>query len=114
MQPEHRPAPAFEKAREWAREQERLLTEPQRLTFDALRNRQAKEREVKQQRLDRTRAELSERAKKQKPKPELALKLPVRVIDPQTRRLARLAIANEKRLERLDTRHQTEKTQALK
>lgn len=113
-QPEHRVGPAFEKAREWAREQERLLTERQRDVYNALRHRQAKERELKEKRLDGIRAELREREKNKKPKAELALKPPVRVIDPETRRLARTAISNEKRLERLEQRHQTEAVNALK
>jgi len=113
-QPEHPLRPAFEKAREWAREQERQLTEQQRLVHDALRHRQAKELKSQKERLDRVRAELAEGDKRRKPKPELALKPPVRVADPQTRRLARLAIAHEKRLERLEQRHQTEAINALK
>lgn len=113
FQPEHPLAPAFEKAREWAREQQRLLTERQREVFNALRHRQAKERELKEKRLDGIRAELREREKNKKPKAELALKPPVRVIDPETRRLARRAMAVEKRLERLDAGHQREATKVL-
>jgi hypothetical protein len=113
MQPEHPIGPAFEKAREWTREQERLLTERQREVYDALKHRQAKEREIRQKWLDGVREQLREREKNQKPKPELALKPPVRVADPEIRRLARLAIANEKRLERLDARHQGEAVKIL-
>lgn len=113
FQPEHPVGPAFEKAREWAREQERLLTQRQREVFNALRHRQNKEREIKERRLDGIRAELRERDKNRKPKAELALKPPVRVIDPETRRLARRAMAAEKRLERLDGQHQRETTKVL-
>ena len=113
MQPEHPLRPAFEKAIEWAREQEKMLTERQRQVFEAMKHRQAKEREIRQQWLDGVRKELREREKNQKPKPELALKPPVLANDPQTRRLARLAIANEKRLERLDARHQGEAVKML-
>jgi hypothetical protein len=111
--PEHPLGPAFEKAREWAREQERLLTRHQREAFAALRHRQAKEREIRQKWLDGARAQLREREKNQKAKAELALKPPMRVADPETRRLARLAIANEKRLERLDARHHAEAVKLL-
>lgn len=113
MQPEHPLRPAFEKAIEWAREQEKLLNKRQREVFEAMKHRQAKEREIRQKWLDGVRKELREREKNQKPRPELALKPPVQVNDPQTRRLARLAIANEKRLERLDTRHQGEAIKML-
>jgi hypothetical protein len=112
-QPEHPLRPAFDKAIGWAREQEKLLSERQRQVFEALKHRQAKEREIRQKWLDGAREALREREKNQKPKAELALKPPARVQDPETRRLARLAIANEKRLERLDTRHQTERVKAL-
>lgn len=112
-QPEHPLRPAFEKAIEWAREQEKLLTSRQRQVFEAMKHRQAKEREIRQKWLDGVRKELREREKKQKPKPEFALKPPVQVNDPQVRRLARLAIANEKRLERLDARHQGETVKLL-
>jgi hypothetical protein len=113
MQPEHPLAPAFEKALEWAREQERLLTERQREVYEALKHRQAKEREIRQKWLDGVREQLREREKNQKPKAELVLKPPVHVNDPETRRLARLAIANEKRLERLDGRHRAEAVKML-
>jgi 1,2-phenylacetyl-CoA epoxidase catalytic subunit len=72
-----------------------------------------KERKIRQKWLDGVRKELREREKNQKPKPDLALKPPVLVNDPQTRRLARLAIANEKRLERLDGRHHGEAVKML-
>jgi hypothetical protein len=114
IQPEHALKPAFEKAREWAREQEKLLTQRQRDVYDALKHRQAKEREIRQKWLDGVREQLREREKNQKPKPELALKPPVHVADPEIRRLARLAIANEKRLERLDARHHGETVKMLK
>ena len=114
MQPEHPLRPAFEKAIEWAREQEKLLNTRQREVFEALKHRQAKEREIRQKWLDGVRKELREREKNQKPKPELALKPPVLVNDPQTRRLARLAIANEKRLERLDARHQARRSRCCR
>lgn len=113
IEPAHPLKPAFEKAIEWAREQERLLSKRQREVFEAMKNRQAKEREIRQKWLDGVRAELREREKSQKPKAELKLNPPVLVTDPQTRRLARLAIANEKRLERLDTRHQSETIKVL-
>lgn len=113
MQPERPLRPAFEKAIEWAREQEKLLNARQREVFEAMKHRQAKEREIRQKWLDGVRKELREREKNQKPKPDLALKPPVLVNDPQTRRLARLAIANEKRLERLDARHQGEAVKML-
>jgi hypothetical protein len=114
MQPENPLRPAFEKALEWAREQERQLTERQREVYEALKHRQAKEREIRQKWLDGVREQLREREKNRKPKPELALKPPVHVNDPETRRLARLAIANEKRLERLDVRHHGEAIKMLK
>lgn len=113
MQPEHPLKPAFEKALEWAREQERLLTERQREVYEALKHRQGKEREIRQKWLDGVRDQLREREKNRKPKAELALKPPVLVNDPETRRLARLAIANEKRLERLDARHHGEAVKML-
>jgi hypothetical protein len=81
--------------------------------FEALKHRQGKEREIRQKWLDGVRAELREREKNQKAKADLALRPPARVADPQTRRLARLAISNEKRLERLDARHQTEAVKTL-
>jgi hypothetical protein len=43
----------------------------------------------------------------------IVLKPPVRVFDPETRRLARRAIASEKRLERLDARHHIEAIRML-
>ena len=113
MQPEHPLKPAFKKAIEWAREQERLLTVRQREVFTALRHRQAKEREIRQKWLDGVRAELRERQRSQKAKADLALNPPVRVADERTQRLARLAIANEKRLERLDARHHAEAIKLL-
>ena len=113
MQPENPLRPAFEKAREWAREQEKLLSDRQRQVFEAMKHRQAKEREIRQKWLDGVREQLREREKNQKPKADLALRPPVRVDDPEVRRLARLAIANEKRLERLDTRHQGEAVKML-
>ncbi len=96
-----------------AREQERQLTERQRDVYDALKHRQAKEREIRQKWLNGVREQLREREKHQKPKPELALKPPVHVNDPEVRRRARLAIANEKRLERLDARHHGEAIKML-
>lgn len=113
MQPEHALRPAFEKAIEWAREQERLMTQRQREVFEALKHRQAKEREIRQKWLDGVREQLREREKNRKPKAELALKPPVHVNDPQTQRLARLAIINEKRLERMDARQQGEAVKML-
>lgn len=113
MEPEHPLKPAFEKALEWAREQERQLTKRQRDVFEALKHRQAKEREIRQKWLDGVRAQLRERDKDRKAKAELKLNPPARVADPEIRRLARLAIANEKRLERLDTRHQSETIKIL-
>jgi hypothetical protein len=113
MQPEHPLKPAFEKAIEWAREQEKLLNERQRQVFAAMKIRQTKEREIRQKWLDGVRRELREREKNQKPKADLVLRPPVQVEDPQIRRLARLAIANEKRLERLDARHHTEAIKIL-
>jgi hypothetical protein len=113
MEPEHPLKPAFEKALEWAREQERLLTKRQREVYDALKHRQAKEREIRQKWLDGVRAQLRERDKDRKAKAELKLNPPARVADPETRRLARLAIANEKRLERLENRHQSETIKIL-
>ncbi|MFM9850232.1 MAG: hypothetical protein ACKVP3_24130 [Hyphomicrobiaceae bacterium] len=113
-QPENPLRPAFEKAREWAREQERLLNDRQRQVFEAMKHRQATEREIRQKWLDGARDALREREKSKKPKAELVLNPPVRVADPETRRLARLAIANEKRLERLDQRHESESIKMLK
>lgn len=113
MEPEHPLKPAFEKAREWAREQEKLLGTRQREVFEAMKHRQTKEREIRQKWLDGVRTQLREREKNQKPKAKLELNPPVRVADTETRRLARLAIANEKRLERLDTRHHTEAIKML-
>jgi len=112
--PEHPLAPAFEKAREWAAEQQRLMTDEQRQVFDALRHRQTIERERQQERLEAVRKQLDEKAKKRQPKPELSLSPPVRVADPYVRRQARYIIAGEKRLERLDRRHQEESFAALK
>jgi hypothetical protein len=113
MQPEHPLKPAFEKAIEWAREQEKLLSERQRQVFAAMKLRQAKEREIRQKWLDGVRAELRKRERDRKPRADLVLRPPVQVEDPQTRRLARLAIANEKRLERLDARHHAEAIKML-
>ncbi len=112
--PEHPLGAAFEKAREWAAEQQRFMTDEQRDVFDALRHRQAIERERQHERLEAVRKQLDEQAKKRQPKPELALTPPVLVRDPYTRRQARYIIAGEKRLERLDRRHQEERFAALK
>src|SRR5262245_33299840 len=113
MQPEHPVRPAFEKANAWAREQERLLTQRQREVYSALRQRQERERDLKEKRLDAVRAELRERHASRKAKAELALKPPERVFDPEVRRLARRAIAVEKRLEEVDRRHETEAVRML-
>lgn len=113
MEPEHPLKPAFEKAREWAREQKKLLTDRQLEVFEAMKHRQTKEREIRQKWFDGVREQLRDREKKQKAKAELKLNPPVRAPDHETRRLARLAIANEKRLERLDRRHETETVKIL-
>lgn len=113
-QPEHALYPAFEKAREWAAEQERLLTEEQRQTFEAMKFRQGLERKRQHDRLEALRKQFDEKARKREPKPELALKPPVLVNDPYRRRQARYIMAGEKRLAALDMRHTNERTDALK
>ncbi|MGE0022073.1 MAG: hypothetical protein AB7S70_00390 [Hyphomicrobium sp.] len=112
--PEHPLGPAFEEAREWEAQQQKLLTEQQRGVLDALKRRQHIERARQQERLEAVRKQLDERAKKRQPKPELALSPPVLVADPYIRRQARYIIAGEKRLTQLDRRHQEERFSALK
>lgn len=112
--PDHPLGPAFEKAREWAAEQERRFTEEQRRVFDALKHRQNIERTRQQERLEGVRKHLDEKARKRQPKPELSLSPPVLVADPYVRRQARYIIAGEKRLARLDRRHQEERFTTLK
>jgi hypothetical protein len=112
--PEHPVGIAFEKAREWAAEQERRLTKEQRQVFDALKHRQGIERQLQHQRLEGIRKQLDENAKKRQPKPELSLTPPVLVADPYVRRQARYVIAGEKRLERLDRRHEGERHDTLR
>lgn len=111
--PEHPLGFAFEKAREWEREQQLRLTEAQKRSYSELVNRQAHERRLAQERLDVFRTQLQERAKRRKPKDQLLLNPPFRVADPYVVREARSAIAAEKRLERLDCRHREERRQVL-
>lgn len=111
--PEHPLGFAFEKAREWELEQQPKLTEKQKRLFAELVNSQALERRKAQERLDAFRTQLREWAKKRKPKPELALKPPIHVPDPNIRRQARAAIAAEKRLERLDRQHTATRIRTL-
>lgn len=112
--PEHPVGIAFEKAREWAAEQERRLTNEQRQVFEALKHRQGIERTRQQERLEAVRKQLDEKAKKRQPKPELSLTPPVLVADPYIRRQARYVIAGEKRLELLDRRHESERHETLR
>lgn len=113
-QPEHRVGPAFEKAREWAADQERKLTDDQRRAYDALRKKQALERQQQQERLDAFRSQLEEQAKKRRLKAELVLNPPIKTADPYVRRQAQNIIAAEKRLEQLDHRHADERLKALR
>jgi hypothetical protein len=113
FKPQHPLGPAFQKAREWPLAQQRLLTARQREVFAALKHRQTRERDLKEKRFEALRTELREREKNRKAKAELAFKPPARVFDPEMRRLARRAIASEKRLERLDVRHQAEAIKML-
>lgn len=112
--PEHPLGPAFEKAREWAAEQERRLTDEQRRVFEAQKHRQRIERQRQQERLETVRKQLDEKARKRQPKPELSLTPPVLVADPYVRRQARYIIAGEKRLAQLDRRHDVERIETLK
>lgn len=111
---EHPVGPAFDKARGWEREQERLLTDAQRRVFDDIKQRQEQERRRQHERLQAVREQLSARARNRKPKARLALNPPVLVKDPYTVRQARFVVRGEKRLERLDRRHAEERIKTLK
>lgn len=107
-------ATAFDNARGWMEEQERLLTEQQRVAYEATKSRQALQRRQEQERLDAHRAQVEEQAKKKKLKTELALKPPVAVKDPNIEREIKNLLAAESRLEAMDRAHIEERVDALK
>lgn len=112
-QPEHPAGPAFDKARGWAEQQERSLTEQQSRVYEDLKKQQAIQKSQQQQRLDAFRAQLEEQAKKKKPLAELVLNPPVKTADPHIRSQTQNIMAAEKRLEQLDHSHANERTKLL-
>lgn len=113
-QPQHPLSLAFEKARQWAEQQERQLTDTQRVDFERLKERQAYARQGQQKRLDALRGYIQRQDNERKPKPQLALKPPVLVADPYRRRAAAKIVTAEKRLHEMDEQHKTERVAALK
>lgn len=107
-------AAAFDDARGWVQEQERLLTERQRTVYDEMKNRQTLQRRQEQERLEAYRAQFEDHAKKKKLKTELALKPPVAVKDPNIERQIQNIQAAESRLESMDRAHAHERIEALK
>lgn len=111
--PEHSAGKDFDKARDWIGQQERQLTDAQQRDYDQLKQRQDKERQKQQQRLDAIRRELEDKAKQRKLKADLTLDPPVRTNDPHVRRLAKNAVAAQKGVEDLARVHNDQKVKAL-
>lgn len=111
--PQHPLRPAFDKARDWEAQQEKLLTDEQRRTYEDLKRKHTWKLEKDKERLDNFRKQLADRQKNQKPKPELALKPPVLTNDPYVRRQARYIINGDRRLELLKQRFDKERTDML-
>jgi hypothetical protein len=113
-QPQHPVKPAFDKARDWAAQQEQLLTEAQRRVYEGIKNRQERERRQQEEKIALMKDQLRELAKNQKLTPELALNPPYRARDPYVRMLARKIIKAEKYVHDLERNHEGERAKALK
>ena len=112
--PKHPLQPAFQEARGWLDQQERLLTEEQRRVYDAAMKRHAKEQTHDQQRLTSMKDQLRQLAKDQKLEAALVLKPPVRVRPPFVRTLAHKIIKAEKSISDLERTHRDERLRLLK
>lgn len=113
-QPEKPLQPAFDKARDWAAQQEQLLSDAQRKVYDGIKNRHARERRQQEEKLTAMKEQLRELARNQKITAELALNPPYRTHDPYVRMLARKIIKAEKYVSDLDRTHHNERVKALK
>lgn len=113
-EPKHLLAPAFEQARAWEAQQERLLTDAQRKIFDDLKQKQALKLKEDKERVDGFRKQLEERDRSKKPKAELALKPPILTRDPHAAREAQRLAAAERRNENLAARQAQEREDLLK
>ena len=112
--PKHPLQPAFQEARGWLDQQERLLTEAQRRVYDATIKRHAKERSHEAQKLSAMKDQLRQLAKDQKLEAELVLKPPVRIRPPFVRTLAHKIIKAEKSISELERTHHNERMTLLK
>ena len=113
-QPQHPVKPAFDKARDWAAQQEQLLTEAQRRVYTGVKNRQELERRRQDEKIALMKDQLRELARNQKLTAELALNPPYRSRDPNVRMLARKIIKAEKYVHDLARGHEGERIKALK
>jgi hypothetical protein len=112
-QPDHPVGQDFDKARDWMVQQERQLTKDQQRDYNKLKQSQKKERVELQQKRETFRRELEDRAKQKKAKAELAYNPPFKTADPHVRKLARDAIAADKKIEQLYRQHKDDRTAAL-
>ncbi len=105
--------PAFDKARDWAAQQEQLLTDAQRRVYQGIQSRHELERRRQEEKLTLMKDQLRELAKNQKLTAELALNPPYRARDPYVRMLARKIIKAEKYVHDLERSHERERVKAL-
>lgn len=112
-QPEHKAGAEFNESRDWMDYQQRQLTDQQQHDFDKLKEKQKKQREAQQQKLDVFKRELEEKARQRKIKNDLVLNPPIKSADPNIRRLAQQALAAERELHKLDQNQQNEQIKTL-
>lgn len=114
IKPPERPVgPDFDKARDWAGQQERLMTEAQRRDYDKLKQQQARERLEKQQELDKFRKELEKSARQRQTITELVYNPPVKMADPHVKQVIANVFAAEKDLSKLDDLHKDQRIKKL-